>query len=211
MSRKVKGSTGRLAVYRDPKPMTSPTGTLRLLYCAQSGFVGNIVSDDLFQVLFINLSGGTGNASLISAFRLKKVTMWAPSAGANSGVAGSGVGFAFAGGPVTGTADPRQHSILTLSQARPGMVAAKPSKGTGAAMWLNNTVATCNLIEIISCPIATIIEVMLDVVWIDDGIVGKSHTSVATGAIRSCYYGYLDFSASGGSAKLQPVGVQFLL
>jgi len=72
-------------------------------------------------------------------------------------------------------------------------------------------VTNCVLIEIISCPAGTIIEISLDALLVDDGIVALNHVSIATGVTRAAYYGYLDFSANGASAKLQPVGVSFLL
>ncbi len=192
-----------------PKPMMSPVTRVNLLYSAQTGFSGNILSNDIFQTLFINNSGGTANRGLWAAFRIEKFSMWGPVSPAGAVVAG--VGFSFAGGPITGWSRPVQHSAISVATNEPAYVSAKPSRTSGAGQWISTTVTNNTLIEIISCPEGTICELVLSVQVIDDGIAGLTHTSIATGAAGVAYYGYLDFSASGASAHLQPVGVATLL
>jgi hypothetical protein len=154
--------------------------------------------EDMLAALLIGYATATTGYCLLSAVRVKAISMWTATSGSSNGnlvVQWAGL-----------QAPQIERSDATISTAQPAYLRSVPDKFSDASYWSLQGVVPTEILCFLYCPTDTIIDVQCDCVignTLDAAMTvhTTSTTSLTDGVI---YNTYLDVN-NGASAVMQPL------
>jgi hypothetical protein len=148
----------------------------------------NVTRANMLNTLFVNTSGGTANARIISGIRLKRIEIY--STGQDTAIS---LEWLSAYGPT------RELTDQSLTTASVACIRSSPPPQSVAGFWsMTGTNESEVLLAITTAGTATVVDVWVDMIMYD----GESPVTVATsasGTIGQTYMSYFDGPGSGAT------------
>jgi hypothetical protein len=175
-----------------------PNFTQKFRFQASTAVSNITISTADLMNLLVMANTTTTTTSLISAFRLRKVSLWAPPAADLVPVTAS---VEYANILVNSGFGQKRfiHSDTSVGSTRVAAVTAVPPLGTPAASWQNVTSATATTNGadfILNGPINMIVDVDIDMV-LQNGETPFTGTPITGGVVGTIYLNSLDGGAAG--------------
>jgi hypothetical protein len=168
-----------------------------LRFTATAAVTAAVTNNDILHSLGTTATSSTLVYSIFAAFRIRRISLWCPVSGSEP-VISCAINYNTAGATLLNKSY-QEFSDTTNSTSYPAYVSAAPPRDSLAHNWQT---ADTGVIVTLTCPIATLVDIVVEAI-LCDGAAGSTKTVVGatTGVV---YYTPLDGTTS---KKLVPVSL----